>query len=59
MWFGAKAALRASYSSGGAWDDANIGYASIAAGVNNRAPGRLSAAFGFQNVVSGQSRCLR
>jgi hypothetical protein len=55
MWYGAKAALRAGYTTGGGWDDANIGYASIATGVNNQASGRSSTAFGLQNVVSGQS----
>jgi hypothetical protein len=53
MWYGAKGAFRAGYTNNGSWDDANVGQGSFAAGMNNRASGRLSTAFGNANVVSG------
>jgi hypothetical protein len=54
MWYGAKAAFRVGYTTGGAWDDANIGSASFATGARNRASGRFSAAFGDRNIASGE-----
>jgi hypothetical protein len=53
MWYGAKGAFRAGYTNNGSWDNGNIGQGSFAAGMNNRASGRLSSAFGNSNVVSG------
>jgi hypothetical protein len=54
MWYGAKGAFRAGYTTGGGWDDANIGFGSFATNSRNRASGRFSAAFGNGNVVSGE-----
>lgn len=53
MWYGAKGAFRSGYTNNGSWDDINVGQGSFAAGMNNRASGRLSTVFGNANVVSG------
>ena len=53
MWYPAKGAFRFGFTSGGGWDDANIGHGSFAAGSNNRASGLESFAFGETNVVDG------
>jgi hypothetical protein len=54
MWYGAKAAFRAGYATGGVWDDANIGYGSFSGNGRNLVSGRFAAAFGDHNTASGQ-----
>ncbi len=55
MWIPAKAAFRAGYvgGTGTAWDDANIGQYSFAAGLNSKANGQSSSAFGSNSIASG------
>jgi len=50
-----KAAFRAGYVHGTQWDDANIGSASTAIGVNNIASGDVSTAIGVNNIASGEN----
>jgi hypothetical protein len=54
MWIPAKAAFRAGNVSNGAiidyWDDANIGYGSMAGGINNKVTGSGSFAMGNNNA---------
>lgn len=53
MWYPGKAALRAGLVTGTAWDDDNIGGASIALGVNTIANGGNSTALGTQTTANG------
>ena len=59
MWYPAKFAFRAGRLSspdggtGNEWDAENIGYGSVAFGVNTKAVGTRSAAFGFTATASG------
>ena len=52
MWIPAKAAFRAGIVIG-AWDDANIGYASFASGNDTKASGVTSSAMGYATIASG------
>jgi len=54
MFYGGKAALRAGYAMNGGWDDANIGFGSFAAGVDNKAAGNYSTAVGAGNAATGK-----
>ena len=57
MWYPAKGAFRAGVLSpsccGAYWDDANIGFGSVALGVNVRASGRASIAAGDSAAATG------
>jgi hypothetical protein len=55
MWYPQKASFRAGYVTGTQWDDANIGYFSIAVGHGVRASGDNSAAFGLRSSAAGLS----
>ncbi|MES2777781.1 MAG: tail fiber domain-containing protein [Bacteroidota bacterium] len=55
MWYPEKGAFRAGYVSDTRWDDANIGYFSVAAGQDTRGSGTNSTAFGINCVASGAS----
>lgn len=46
-------AFRAGRAGGSYWNDANVGYYSVAIGLNNTASGYASTAFGFGNDASG------
>jgi hypothetical protein len=53
MWYPAKAAFRAGESVGDGWDDANIGYGSVAVGNGTNARGISSTAMGMDATASG------
>jgi hypothetical protein len=55
MWFPRKAAFRAGYIDGTQWNDANIGYFSVAIGHNATASGISSVAMGPVTNASGGS----
>lgn len=55
LWYPNKVAFRAGYVSGGQWNDANIGIASVAFGAGTTARGYASAAFGGSTSASGQN----
>jgi len=54
-WYPAKAAFRAGYVSGSAWDDGNIGTISFAAGYDSKASGDNSYAIGASITSSGNN----
>jgi hypothetical protein len=53
MWYPAKAALRAGFVFGTEWNDANVGFASVAMGQGVIASGYASAATGRNSRASG------
>ena len=53
MWIPERSAFRAGTVSGAAWNMANIGGFSFAAGFDNTAKGFMSSAFGAQNSANG------
>lgn len=55
LWYPQKAAFRAGYVNGTQWDDANIGYFSVAIGQDVRASGDNGVAFGLRNTAAGSS----
>jgi hypothetical protein len=55
MWYPQKAAFRAGWIDGTQWDDANIGYFSVAAGQAVRASGDGGTAFGVRSTAAGSS----
>ncbi|HEX8393187.1 MAG TPA: tail fiber domain-containing protein [Longimicrobium sp.] len=58
MWYPFKAAFRVGspgYSGTTAWDDANIGFYSVAAGYSTIATGIYSVALGGENVAASQA----
>jgi hypothetical protein len=55
IWYPDKAAFRVGYVSGPLWDDANIGYHSMAFGNDASAPGESSVAFGWLSKASGSN----
>lgn len=55
MWYPEKASVRAGYIDGTQWDDANIGYFSVAVGQNVRASGDNSTVFGLRSTAAGSS----
>jgi hypothetical protein len=55
LWYPQKAAIRAGYINGTQWDDANIGYFSVAFGQNVRASGDNGTAFGLRSTAAGMS----
>lgn len=55
LWFPQKAAFRAGYINGTQWDDANIGYFSVAIGQDVRASGDGGVALGVRSTASGSS----
>jgi hypothetical protein len=55
MWYPQKAAFRAGYVNGMQWDDANIGYFSVAIGENVRASGDNGVAMGLRSTAAGSS----
>lgn len=52
MWYPQKGAFRAGHVTGTQWDDANIGYFSVAIGNNVRASGDNSVAFGLRSTAA-------
>jgi hypothetical protein len=55
MWYPQKASFRAGHVSGTQWDDANIGYFSVAIGQEVRASGDGGTAFGVRSTAAGSS----
>jgi hypothetical protein len=55
LWYPQKAAFRAGHINGTQWDDANIGYFSVAIGQNVRASGDGGTAFGVRSTAAGSS----
>jgi hypothetical protein len=55
MWYPEKASFRAGYIEGTQWDDANIGYMSVAMGYNTRSSGDYSTAFGLRTTAANTS----
>lgn len=55
MWYPEKASFRAGRISGTQWDDANIGYHSVAIGEDARASGDHGVAFGRLCTAAGSS----
>lgn len=55
MWYPSKASFRAGYVDGTQWDDANIGYFSVAMGQGVRASGDNSVALGVRSTAAGSS----
>ncbi len=55
MFFPGKAAFRAGYVGGGNWDDANVGYWSVAMGNTTTASGYYSTALGAATIASGSN----
>jgi hypothetical protein len=55
MWYPQKASFRAGYVNGTQWDDANIGYFSVAIGQQVRASGDGGVAFGVRSTAAGSS----
>jgi hypothetical protein len=55
MWYPQKAAFRAGYINGTQWDDANIGYFSVAIGQDVRSSGDGGTAFGVRSTAAGSS----
>jgi hypothetical protein len=53
MWYPGKAAFRAGYAGGDHWDKENIGYYSIAFGINTKASGNSSTALGSYTNATG------
>ena len=53
MWYPAKAAFRAGEAVGNGWDDARIGYGSVALGNGPVASGFSSTAFGMDSTAAG------
>lgn len=53
MWYSRKAAFRAGFALDTYWDDANIGYHSVALGSATRASGNASFAAGGSTTASG------
>ncbi len=53
IWYPYKAAFRAGYVDGDSWDDANIGFNSIATGYETLASGMYSTAFGYNCEAGG------
>jgi len=54
MFYPAKGAFRVGTITGTQWNNANVGYASFAAGSNSLASGEQSVAVGDSNTASGQ-----
>jgi hypothetical protein len=55
MWYPQKASFRAGWINGTQWDDANIGYFSVAMGQAVRASGDNGTAFGLRSTAAGTS----
>jgi hypothetical protein len=55
LWYPQKGAFRAGHVSGTQWDDANIGYFSVAIGQEVRASGDNGVAFGVRSTAAGSS----
>jgi hypothetical protein len=55
MWYPQKASFRAGWVNGTQWDDANIGYFSVAIGQAVRASGDGGVAFGVRSTAAGSS----
>jgi hypothetical protein len=55
MWYPHKAAFRVGDVEGAHWDAANIGYASVAMGINTTASNDFSTAMGYGTTASGGS----
>jgi hypothetical protein len=55
LWYPQKASFRAGWVNGTQWDDANIGYFSVAIGHAVRASGDGGTAFGVRSTASGGS----
>jgi hypothetical protein len=55
MWYPQKGSFRAGFVNGTQWDDANIGYFSVAVGENVRASGDNGTAFGVRSTAAGSS----
>jgi trimeric autotransporter adhesin len=53
MWYPRKAAFRAGYVEGERWNDASIGYYSVATGYNTTASGDGSTSMGYSTTASG------
>ncbi|MBI3817674.1 MAG: DNRLRE domain-containing protein [Planctomycetes bacterium] len=53
LWYPNKAAFRVGYTSGGNWDDSNIGIYSVAMGQDTLASGNDSVAMGLSTTASG------
>jgi hypothetical protein len=55
MWYPRKSVFRAGYVEGTQWDDASIGYSSMAIGYNTTANASYSTAMGFGTTASGNA----
>jgi len=55
MWYPRKTAFRAGHVNADQWDDANIGFFSIAFGIDTTASGDSSTAMGRDTLASGES----
>lgn len=55
LWYPEKASFRAGYVNGTQWDDANIGYFSVAIGQDVRASGDGGIALGVRTTAAGSS----
>ena len=56
MWITGKGAFRAGEAGGsGAWNDASIGFYSVAFGISTKASGWISSAFGGGTIASGST----
>lgn len=55
LWYPQKAAFRAGHINGTQWDDANIGYFTVAIGQEVRASGDGGTAFGVRSTAAGSS----
>jgi len=53
MWYPAKGAFRAGYVEASQWDDASVGYFSVAWGKNTTAVGNSSTAMGVDSTAPG------
>ena len=53
MWYPGEAAFRAGFVNSGQWNDSNVGYGSVAFGINTIASGDQSTAMGFRTTASG------
>jgi trimeric autotransporter adhesin len=52
MWYPERGAFRAGYVDGTQWDNANLGYHSVAAGYGTRSSGDYSTAFGYKTTAA-------
>ena len=55
LWYPQKASFRAGYINGTQWDNANIGYFSVAIGQNVRASGDNAVAMGLRSTAANTS----